>query len=118
MFNLISVELGPAAPSTIDLADFTVTGHFANGATIATTFFQLPQNQAIFEDVNFDGLLSAVFNVSTNLPLTEEDTNGGMDNLVVTSAPEPASLLLGFGGLLLVAVHRLFRRLAGRRSLA
>jgi hypothetical protein len=91
--------------SSIDVAGYsdivpnisgTFTGFHADGSTVTASF---NVNSLAFQTLNFDGFNNLV---SVQIPYF-----GSLDNLVVTPAPEPSSLvLLAVGGVLMVRKHR------------
>ena len=100
VFDLTSLLLGPstnAGPNAV--INVTITGHRAVGPDITSTLLGL--TTATTATLNWTNLTSVDF-TATN--------DAGLDDIVVTSVPEPASLtVLALGLAAIAATRRVFR---------
>ncbi len=97
-FNLISVVMGhttyPYGPGSEDI---TITGNLIGGGTVSTTFYNL--SSATEETLNFTNLQSATFSGTVSSAFD--------DIVVISTIPEPASMLLAAVSLLLATLYRI-----------
>ena len=99
LFDLTSLLLGPIIPAGTGTTSVTITGHRAVGPDLTSNLVGL--TTATTATLNWTNLTSVDFRATTA---------AGLDNIVVTSVPEPASLTVLALGLVGLAASR--RRIA------
>lgn len=103
--NLTPFALGGAIPGGLAIV---VTGYHADGPFVTQT---LPIVQDTWQTYTLTGFTDLVWaKITTNIQGVSSEGDVAMDSLDLTFVPEPASLILMFGGLAGVAFRRRARR--------